>query len=83
MFKDILFGIELLVWYGYDYGKEFGIFWGEVEIIFKVLNGEGKVVKVLWYKNGFIIIIWYIILIIYNLIFIKYIGIYFLIICSM
>lgn len=34
-------------WYGYDYGKEFGIFWGEVEIIFKVLNGEGKVVKVL------------------------------------
>lgn len=53
MFKDILFGIELLVWYGYDYGKEFGIFWGEVEIIFKVLNGEGKVVKVLWYKKCF------------------------------
>lgn len=50
-FKDISPGTELLVWYGHDYGKELGIFRGEVEIIPKVLNGEGKVVKVLWYKK--------------------------------
>uniref|UniRef100_A0A8W8JNH2 Histone-lysine N-methyltransferase PRDM9 n=1 Tax=Magallana gigas TaxID=29159 RepID=A0A8W8JNH2_MAGGI len=39
-FKDISPGTELLVWYGHDYGKELGIFRGEVEIIPKVLNGE-------------------------------------------
>lgn len=82
-FKDIAPGTELLVWYGHDYGKELGIFRGEVEIIPKVLNGEGKVVKVLWYKSVLIFIIWHTIPTIYNLILIKHTGIYFSVICSM
>lgn len=53
-FKDIAPGTELLVWYGHDYGKELGIFRGEVEIIPKVLNGEGKVVKVQVQKCSYI-----------------------------
>jgi hypothetical protein len=41
-YKDIPPGTELLVWYGQDYGKELGIHREEIQIISKLVNGEGN-----------------------------------------
>ena len=40
-YKDIQPNTELLVWYGPEYGKELGIIRNKMEVLPKVVNGQG------------------------------------------
>ena len=45
-YKDIQPNTELLVWYGSEYGKELGIIRNKMEVLPKVVNGQGMYFKI-------------------------------------